>query len=223
MRARKKGEKVGLRAAPRPITVFSSPGERHRGLLCCGPLVLPCALGRSGVTHLKREGDGATPAGRHRLLSLYTRRDRVMGPRTAVPMRAMRRNDGWCEDPRHGRYNCPIRLPSSAGHETMWRADRLYDIVGVLDWNFRPRIRGRGSAIFLHLCRPGFGPTAGCIALRLHDLSRLLAVAGSRPEIRVASKPRRLMERGYAGPRRLSLAAKHNSVEGLRNSTQGRI
>jgi len=194
MRARKKGEKVGLAGARRPITVFSSPGERHRGLLRCGPLVLPCALGRAGVTHLKREGDGATPAGRHRLLSLYVRRDRVAGPRAAVPMRAMRRNDGWCEDPRNGRYNCPIRLPSSAGHETMWRADRLYDIVGVLDWNLRPRIRGRGSAIFLHNCRPGFGPTAGCIALRPQDLKRLLALAGPRPEFIVAAKPRRLTE-----------------------------
>ena len=78
----------------------------------------------------------------------------------------MRRNDGWCGGSAHGRYNCPIRLPSAAGHDSMWRDDHLYDIVGVLDWNFTPRIRGRGSAIFLHLCRPGFGPTAGCIALR---------------------------------------------------------
>ena len=103
----------------------------------------------------------------------------------------MRPEDGWCEDPAHGRYNCPIRLPSSAGHEAMWRKDNLYDIVGVLDWNMRPRIRGRGSAIFLHLCRPGFAPTAGCIALRLPDLRLLLAVAGRRPEFLVAAKPRK--------------------------------
>jgi L,D-peptidoglycan transpeptidase YkuD (ErfK/YbiS/YcfS/YnhG family) len=103
----------------------------------------------------------------------------------------MRPDEGWCEDPRHGRYNCPIRLPSSAGHETMWRDDRLYDIVGVLDWNLRPRVRYRGSAIFLHLCRAGFGPTAGCIALRGGDLQRLLAAAGPSPEFLVAAKPRR--------------------------------
>jgi L,D-peptidoglycan transpeptidase YkuD (ErfK/YbiS/YcfS/YnhG family) len=103
----------------------------------------------------------------------------------------LRRNDGWCEDQRHGRYNCPIRLPSAAGHETMWRKDHLYDLVGVLDWNMRPRIRGRGSAIFLHLARPGYLPTAGCIALNLQDLRRLLVAAGSRPEFVVASKPRK--------------------------------
>ena len=103
-------------------------------------------------------------------------------------MRAMRRDDGWCEDARHGRYNRPIRLPSAAGHETMWRDDRLYDIVGVLDWNFRPRIRGRGSAIFLHLCRPGFGPTAGCIALRLPRPAAPARGAGPRPEFLVGGK-----------------------------------
>jgi L,D-peptidoglycan transpeptidase YkuD (ErfK/YbiS/YcfS/YnhG family) len=175
----------------REITVFSSPREPHRGLLRCGSLVLHCALGRSGVTHLKREGDGATPAGRHRLTSLIVRPDRGPRPRAALPMRALRRNDGWCEDPRHGSYNRPIRLPSAAGHETMWRDDHLYDVVGVLDWNMSPRIRWRGSAIFLHLCRPNYGPTAGCIALNRRDLALLLAAAGPRPRFSVAAKPQR--------------------------------
>ena len=175
----------------RDITVFSSPRERHRGLVRCGPLALQCALGRSGVTHLKRERDGATPAGRHRLLSLIVRPDRPR-PQAGVPIRAMRQDDGWCEDKTHGRYNCPIRLPSSAGHETMWRDDDLYDVIGVLDWNFSPRVRGRGSAIFLHLARPGYGPTAGCIALTRRDLLLLLAAAGPRPRFLVAARSSRL-------------------------------
>ena len=192
MRVRKGGESLDVASRLRRITVYSSARDRHRGFLRCGPLVLPCALGRAGVTHLKREGDGATPAGRYRLLSLYNRSDRASRPSTPLPLRAMRIDDGWCEDATHGRYNCPIRLPSSAGHERMWRKDNLYDIVGVLDWNMRPRIRGRGSAIFLHLCRPGFAPTAGCIALRLPDLRRLLTIAGRRPEFLVAAKPRKI-------------------------------
>ncbi len=153
--------------------------------------MLKCALGRSGVTHLKREGDGATPAGPMRLLSLIVRPDRGLPPRSALPRRAMRKDDGWCEDPRSGRYNCPIRLPARAGHETMWRADHLYDVVGVLDWNRAPRIRGRGSAIFLHLARPGYAPTEGCIALDRRDLKLLLAAAGPRPVFLVGGKPRR--------------------------------
>ena len=144
----------GLASELGDITVFSSPREPHRGLLRCGSLTLPCALGRSGVTHMKREGDGATPAGRHRLLSLIVRPD-CMRPRAGLPIRALRSNDGWCEDPRHGSYNRPIRLPFSAGHETMWRDDRLYDVVGE-----KPRkVRcSRGSA------EPDCRPPAGTLA-----------------------------------------------------------
>jgi L,D-peptidoglycan transpeptidase YkuD (ErfK/YbiS/YcfS/YnhG family) len=153
---------------------------------------LKCALGRSGVTHLKREGDGATPAGRLRLLFLIFRPDRGLRPRSALPCRVMRPSDGWCEDPTSGRYNCPIRLPAAAGHDRMWRNDPLYDVVGVLGWNMVPRIRGRGSAIFLHLARPGYAPTAGCIAFAPRDLRLLLAAAGPRAEFVTGAKPRRI-------------------------------
>ncbi|MGH6922310.1 MAG: L,D-transpeptidase family protein [Propylenella sp.] len=169
---------------------MSWPGERRRGIVRCGSLSFPCALGRTGVTHLKREGDGATPAGRLRLLTLCYRADRMLRPRSPLPLRTLRRHDGWCEDPRHGRYNCPVRLPSAAAHESMWREDHLYDVVGVLDWNLSPRVRGRGSAIFLHLARPGYAPTAGCIALSPRHLALLLATAGPRPEFVVATSPR---------------------------------
>lgn len=188
MRQRKRRKPPGKASARRDITVFSSPRERHRGLLRCGSLALPCALGRSGLTHLKREGDGATPAGRLRMLSLIVRPDRLR-PRSTLPIRVLRKNDGWCEDFRHGSYNRPIRLPSPAGHETMWREDRLYDIVGVLDWNISPRVSRRGSAIFLHLARAGYRPTAGCIALSRRDLCLLLAAAGRHPRFLVAAKP----------------------------------
>jgi L,D-peptidoglycan transpeptidase YkuD (ErfK/YbiS/YcfS/YnhG family) len=191
MCGRKKKRRTGLASDLRVITVFSSPRERHRGLLRCGPLQLPCALGRSGLMHLKREGDGATPAGRMRLLSLVLRPDRGPPPVSALPSCVMRPNDGWCEDKTSGRYNRPIRLPATDGHETMWRADHLYDMVGIFDWNLSPRIRGRGSAIFLHLARPGYGPTAGCIALSRRDLRLLLAAAGPRPVFVVGDKPRR--------------------------------
>lgn len=191
MRARKKKPPSRLARDLGSITVFSSPRERHRGLLRYGALLLPCALGRSGISHMKREGDRATPAGRLRLLSLIVRPDRGPPPSTALPLRFMRRNDGWCEDATSGLYNRPIRIPSRAGHETMWRDDPLYDIVGVLDWNIVPRIRGRGSAIFLHLARPGFGPTAGCIALNRRDLRLLLAAVGRNAVFSVGAKPRK--------------------------------
>ena len=205
MRARKAPDEAGV-GRPRRINVLCSPRDPARALLRCGPLLLPCAIGRSGVRRLKREGDGATPAGRHRLLSLAVRRDRLPGPRTANPARALARSDGWCDDPRDGRYNRPIRLPASVGHEEMWRDDHLYDVVGILDWNVRPRIRGRGSAIFMHLCRQGFRPTEGCIALRRGDFLRLLAVAGRSPEILVQAKPKKRAAAATPAARRCASA-----------------
>ena len=195
MRMGKKKSRRPLASDLRRITVFSSPRDRHRGHLRCAALTLQCALGRTGAAYLKREGDGATPAGRMRLLSLIVRPDRGPPPRAAALSRPMRRNDGWCEDKTSGRYNCPVRLPSKVAHESMWRDDELYDIVGVLDWNLTPRIRGGGSAIFLHLARPGYRPTAGCIALSRRDLRLLLAAAGAKAEFIVGGKPRPIARR----------------------------
>ena len=141
--------------------------------------------------------------GRYRLLHLYYRHDRTAVPPPARgSVSVLRREQGWCEAPRHGSYNRLLRLPSQAGHETMWRDDRLYDVVGVLDWNIRPRASYRGSAIFLHLARVGYTPTEGCIALAERDLRRLLA-AVPRPEFLVMAKPRKRHHEAIApSPRR---------------------
>jgi L,D-peptidoglycan transpeptidase YkuD (ErfK/YbiS/YcfS/YnhG family) len=200
MLSRRRKQRDGLSRPSRLITVFSSPRDRSRGVLRCGPLVLQCALGRAGVTHLKREGDGATPAGRMRLLALLRRPDRGPPPQSAVPARAMRRDDAWCEDPESGCYNRLVRLPRGAGHDAMWRDDHLYDITGILDWNMVSRASRRGSAIFLHLARPGLAPTAGCIALSARDLRLLLSVCGPSPTIVVDGPPRKV--RRGRNPRR---------------------
>jgi L,D-peptidoglycan transpeptidase YkuD (ErfK/YbiS/YcfS/YnhG family) len=168
--------------------------------MVCGPLRLPCALGRGGVTWLKREGDGATPVGRYPLEELIVRRDRLPGPRTCVPARAMRPTDAWEEEPRSGRYNRLVHRHAAAAGDRLWREDRLYDVVGVLGWNRRERASYRGSAIFLHLCRPDGGPTAGCIALEPRDLKLLLARCGGRPVFLVAAVPRKV--RRVRSPRR---------------------
>ena len=89
-------------------------------------------------------------------------------------MRPLRPSDGWCDDPISAVYNQRVTLPCRAGHEKLWRADHLYDLVIVVDYNVRPRRKNRGSAIFLHCARPDFAPTEGCIALRPDDLRRLL-------------------------------------------------
>ncbi|KUF12699.1 L,D-transpeptidase family protein [Pseudoponticoccus marisrubri] len=141
------------------------------GLRCAGR-IWPCSIGRGGVTTDKREGDGATPAGTHRIVGLLYRPDRIARPVDwAVPIRP---SDLWSDDPGHEDYNLMVRAPYPHSHERLRRGDRLYDLVILTDWNWPRAERGRGSAIFLHRWRrPGY-PTEGCIAFAPQDL---LAIA----------------------------------------------
>ncbi len=158
------------------VPVLVMPGAGTTGILQCGNLRLPVALGRAGVCALKREGDGASPRGCWPALRVYYRPDRPMRPKTSLPARPLREQDGWCDAPGDRNYNRPVRLPYPASTEQLWREDALYDLILVLDYNIARRVHGRGSAIFVHAARPGFEPTAGCVALKPAHLSRLLAV-----------------------------------------------
>jgi len=159
----------------RLIRVRRSPTDRHRGIVSADGLPpLPCALGAAGITHRKREGDHATPAGVLPLREVMWRPDRLPPPRTVLPHRSIAESDGWCDDPASPDYNRPVRLPIHASAETLWRDDRLYDILIVLGHNDAPPRPGLGSAIFLHLERPDKGPTEGCIAVSLAHMRRLL-------------------------------------------------
>jgi L,D-peptidoglycan transpeptidase YkuD (ErfK/YbiS/YcfS/YnhG family) len=135
---------------------------------------MSCALGRAGRRQIKREGDGATPVGSWAIAAVFYRQDRLRPPITAHSARPIQPSDGWCDDPSDRNYNRLVRLPCAARTEAMFRSDHVYDIVVVLNYNTRPRLPNRGSAIFCHLARPGFAPTEGCIALTQRDLRRLL-------------------------------------------------
>ena len=156
------------------------PAQRSRGVLVAGPLALPVALGRTGIKADKREGDGATPRGSFRLKRLWWRADRHPRPATLLPTRRIAFDDGWCEEPHDRRYNRPLKLPRASKADRLARADHLYDFIIEIDHNTRPRVAGRGSAVFIHVARPGQTPTAGCIALDLNALRRLLARLGPR-------------------------------------------
>jgi L,D-peptidoglycan transpeptidase YkuD (ErfK/YbiS/YcfS/YnhG family) len=146
------------------------------GLLTIQSETFRTALGRSGVQADKREGDGATPIGVLPLRTVLYRADRGSPPHCAVPVRPIEADDGWCDDPGHTDYNRPVRLPMDASAEALWRDDSVYDIIGVLGWNDAPVHPGQGSAIFLHVARPDFAPTEGCVALAANDLRRVLAM-----------------------------------------------
>jgi L,D-peptidoglycan transpeptidase YkuD (ErfK/YbiS/YcfS/YnhG family) len=159
----------------RAIVVRRAPGRPCQGRVQLGNRVLQAALGRAGLCALKREGDGGTPLGRFPIRQVLYRADRASRPRTSLPVHAIGDADGWCDDPLDRNYNRLIRLPARRSAEGLKRADHVYDLVLVLGYNDRPRVKGKGSAIFVHLAREGYTPTDGCIALSRRDLLALLA------------------------------------------------
>jgi len=144
--------------------VLTPMGVRFRGRL------FPCSIGRGGVSADKREGDGATPVGRHRITGVWYRADRLSSLGLPHASRPIGPRDLWCDDLAHAEYNQAVRAPFGASHETLRRADPLYDLVLTTDWNWPEATPGRGSAIFLHTWRqPGY-PTAGCVAFSRANL-----------------------------------------------------
>ncbi|WP_293907571.1 L,D-transpeptidase family protein [Phenylobacterium sp.] len=149
------------------------------GVLDIGGRRVRCALGPAGVTPAaaKREGDGASPAGVWPIREVIYRPDRGPPPATEFRVRCMAEDDGWCDDPADPAYNRPVKLPHPASAEALWRDDGAYDIVVVLGHNDDPPVAGLGSAIFLHVAKPGYPPTQGCVAVARQDLEDLLSVA----------------------------------------------
>lgn len=148
-----------------------------------------CALGRGGVAPAadKREGDGASPLGVWPMRQVFWRADRLARPETALPADALIPEAGWCDDPASPFYNLPVLLPFAASHEKLWREDEVYDLIVVLGYNDDPIVAGRGSAIFLHIARPDFSPTEGCVACAREDLLALLAAAKPRDRLAIVA------------------------------------
>ena len=162
------------RSSSPQLVVRSLSAAARTGVASIGALRFPCALGRSGRRAVKREGDGASPIGRWPARQVFYRPDRIARPMTGLPVRRIAPSDGWCDAPHDRNYNRRVRLPYAASAEEMWRGDGLYDLVVELGYNDRPRRRGCGSAIFMHVAREGYEPTAGCVALERVHLLRLL-------------------------------------------------
>jgi L,D-peptidoglycan transpeptidase YkuD (ErfK/YbiS/YcfS/YnhG family) len=169
------------------IHIHVRPCSRAQAWLVAGQRAIRAALGRASVKTVKREGDGATPAGRFHPVRLWWRADRLPRPRTLLPVRRIAADDAWCEDPEDRRYNRPFRRSATEPGDRLKRADGLYDLIVEIDHNVRPRVAGHGSAVFIHVARPGFRPTAGCIALTRGDLQWLVSRLSRKTRIIVHS------------------------------------
>lgn len=189
--------RVAARALPR------LPDTPPRGIFCMGPHRIPCAIGRNGISNKRHEGDGVSPFGRFRIVGWM--RSKSWKPYRA-DCRTITQRDGWCDDPVSLLYNRQVVLPFRAGAEKLQRDDGVYDLIGIMDFNFRPRIVGRGSAIFFHLAHSDLKPTAGCLGLKRNVMRKTQFLWSSRLQIDVGdfSRPRRSPK--IADPRRTWVA-----------------
>ena len=136
-----------------------------------GDKLLPCVIGKNGVSKLKREGDGKTPTGKHQIVGMLYRPDKISRPRKwALPIRP---RDIWSDDVKDPNYNLMGTSPSLFGHEQLFRSDRLYDLILITNWNWPYAVKGRGSAIFIHSWKQNAIPTEGCIALSIDNLLKV--------------------------------------------------
>lgn len=159
------------------------------GILRAGDRTYTCAIGRGGFRDDKCEGDGATPIGSFYLKQVYYRPDRLSVPETILPTQALTPHDGWCDDPADTAYNRMVTLPFDASHEKMWRDDTLYDVVIEISHNDNPPLPGAGSAVFIHIAKPDYAPTEGCVALAKPDLLDVLKSTSTDSQI-VIQRPK---------------------------------
>lgn len=174
------------------ILVTPTSGNPSRGILKLGRKTYPCALGKSGITGTKREGDNKSPVGRFSLRSVYYRYDKLRRPiYSQVPLMALLEEDGWCDDPGDKAYNKSVMLPYHASAEKLWRDDDLYDVLVVLGYNDEPVRAGKGSAIFMHVARDlddnEYVGTEGCVSLNKSDLLEILPILTTETSLEITS------------------------------------
>ena len=142
-----------------------------------------CALGKGGIKIKKREGDNITPKGSYKIVKVYYRKDRIKKIYTRITCNNIKRDMGWCDDPKSKKYNKLIKLPTQYNHEKLYRKDNIYDLILVLNYNMRPVIKNKGSAIFIHVANKNYKPTQGCISLKKQDLTKILSLLTKKTKV----------------------------------------
>ena len=148
-------------------------------------LKFKCALGKAGIKRKKIEGDNITPIGTFRINNIYYRRDHIKKIFSKFKLIEIKKNMGWCDDPKSKQYNQLIRLPNKYKHEKLYRKDNIYDLILVLNYNTRPILKNKGSAIFIHVAKKNYKKTAGCIALKKKHLIRLVEKINKKTKINI--------------------------------------
>ena len=158
---------------------------KKSGYLKYKNLKFRCALGKAGVKKKTIEGDNMTPRGIFKIIKIYYRHDKIKIIKTSIKKIKIRKNMGWCDDPKSGFYNRQIKLPTKYGHEKLYRNDNLYDLIVVLNYNMEPIIKNKGSAIFLHIAKNSYQKTKGCIALKKEHLIKVISKIKKNTRIKI--------------------------------------
>ena len=146
-------------------------------------LKFKCALGKAGIGKKKKEGDNITPKGTYKIVNIYYRADRIKKITSKCKQIKITKNMGWCDDPKSKKYNRLIFLPCQYTHEKLYRKDNIYDLILVLNYNLRPVIKNKGSAIFIHVSRKNYKKTKGCISIRKNDLIFLTQIINKNTKV----------------------------------------
>ena len=144
-----------------------------------------CALGKNGIKKKIKEGDNITPKGTFKIKTVYYRQDKVKNILTSIKIQKIKKNMGWCDDPRSATYNKSINLPNKYSYERLYRKDNIYDLIIVLNYNMSPVIKNKGSAIFIHVANNNYNPTRGCVALSKIDLLKILNNINKRTKVKI--------------------------------------
>ena len=144
-----------------------------------------CSLGKAGIKKKEKEGDNITPRGIFKIICIYYRSDRIKKITTAFKKIKIKKNMGWCDDPRSRFYNKEIKLPNKFNYEKFYRKDNLYDIIVPLNYNTNPILKNKGSAIFIHIANNNYKPTAGCIGIKKSNLIKLLSIIKKNTKVKI--------------------------------------
>ena len=144
---------------------------------------LRCSLGKRGITNNKKEGDQKTPKGTFLFKSIFYRKDKISNLKCVLNKKIIKKNMGWCDDPISKYYNKLIYFPFKNSAEKLWLKEKIYDIILIINYNLKPVIKGKGSAIFLHIAKKNYAPTRGCIAIKKKDMLFFITKVNSRTKL----------------------------------------
>ena len=133
----------------------------------------------------RKEGDLTTPRGNFKIINIFFRKDRVKNFKTKLKKIPIHKGLGWCDDPLSNKYNRLVRYPFKYSTEKLYRSDNIYDIILVLNYNIKPTIKNKGSAIFIHVAKKKFSPTKGCVAIMKKELRKLSSLVTKETIVRI--------------------------------------